>query len=118
MNSDGPTLPFAYLTAAFDALSDHVDVVLGPSDDGGYYLIGLKQPAPRLLRDVPMSTPHVAADTLAVAQAENLSVALLPVWYDVDDVASLRRLREELDRAPAQVAPHTRSFLQHSPLPL
>ncbi len=118
MNSDGPTLPLDHLSAAFEALSDHTDVVLGPSDDGGYYLIGLKQRAPRLLREVPMSTAHVAADTLALAKEENLQVALLPTWYDVDDVESLRRLRNELAATPVHVAPHTRSFLCATPMPL
>ena len=118
MNSDGPTLPVDHLTAAFEGLSDQADVVLGPSDDGGYYLIGLKQPAPRLLRDVQMSTRHVTADTLALAEAEGLRVKLLPVWYDVDDVASLRRLNAELTTAPAHVAPHTRSLLRSMSMPL
>jgi rSAM/selenodomain-associated transferase 1 len=118
MNSDGPTLPVDCLVEAFDTLSDHIDVVLGPSDDGGYYLIGLKQPAPRLLREVQMSTPHVTADTLALAEAEGLRVKLLPVWYDVDDVASLRRLSEELAAAPEHIAPHTRSFLRATSMPL
>jgi rSAM/selenodomain-associated transferase 1 len=118
MNSDGPTLPVEHLVEAFEGLSNHADVVLGPSDDGGYYLIGLKKPAPRLLRDVQMSTPRVAADTLALAEAEGLRVKLLPVWYDVDDVAALRRLNDELATAPAHVAPHTRSFLRDTPLPL
>jgi uncharacterized protein len=111
MNSDGPTQPIENLQRAFEALSDHADVVLGPSDDGGYYLIGLKQPAPRLLREVRMSTPDVLTDTLALAQAEKLRVALLPQWYDVDDVASLQQLIAELQAAPPEVAPHTRSFL-------
>lgn len=118
MNSDGPTLPVEHLIGAFDALSDHTDVVLGPSDDGGYYLIGLKKPAPRLLREVRMSTPHVTADTLALADAEGLRVKLLPAWYDVDDVEALERLSTELAAAPAHVAPHTRSFLRATPMPL
>ena len=118
MNSDGPTLPLEYLVRAFDALADHVDVTLGPSDDGGYYLIGLKKPAPRLLREVQMSTPRVTADTLALADAEGLRVKLLPAWYDVDDIDSLRHLRAELAAAPAHVAPHTRSFLLNTPMPL
>jgi glycosyltransferase A (GT-A) superfamily protein (DUF2064 family) len=50
MNSDGPTLPAEYLADAFRALEDGADVTLGPSEDGGYYLIGLRRPAPRLLR--------------------------------------------------------------------
>ena len=64
------------------------DVVLGPCEDGGYYLIGLKQPAPRLLREVRMSTDRVFADTLALAAEEGLQVEVLPEWYDVDDVIS------------------------------
>ncbi len=116
MNSDGPTLPLAHLKAAFVALADHVDVVLGPSEDGGYYLIGMKRPIPRLLRDVPMSTSHVMADTLALAEAEGLCVKLLLPWYDVDDAESLRRLKAELTTAPAHVAPHTRSFLRTTSL--
>jgi len=111
MNSDGPTLPAAHLTTAFELLRDGADVVFGPAEDGGYYLIGLKRPAPRLLRQVRMSTPTVLADTLALAAAEGLKVALLPMWYDVDDVASLARLRRELARADADIAPATRAFL-------
>jgi hypothetical protein len=109
MDSDSPTLPAANLQTAFTAL-DEVDVVLGPCDDGGYYLIGLKQPAPRLLREVQMSTPRVVADTLALASEEGLRVKLLPTWYDIDDVSTLNRLMAELAHAPALVAPHTRAF--------
>ena len=111
MNSDGPTLPADHLVQAFAALADHADVVLGPSDDGGYYLIGLKKSAQRLLREVRMSTPHVTADTLAIAREENLRVALLPPWYDVDDADALRQMAAELQLAPLEVAQHTRSFL-------
>ena len=112
MNSDGPTLPPAHLTAAFDRLAGGADVVLGPCDDGGYYLIGVKRPVPRLLREVRMSTPNVTADTLKLAAEEGLSVALLPVWYDVDDAATMLRLADELAKAPAEVARHTRAFLK------
>jgi rSAM/selenodomain-associated transferase 1 len=110
MNSDGPTLPVDYLTAAFEALAGEADVVLGPSDDGGYYLIGLKRPAPRLLREVRMSTPTVTADTLALAKEEGLRVELLPTWYDVDDAEALTRLGIELAQISPNVARHTRSF--------
>jgi rSAM/selenodomain-associated transferase 1 len=112
MNSDGPTLPLACLSAAFEYLAGDADVVLGPADDGGYYLIGLKRPAPRLLREVRMSTPHVVADTLALAAQEGLRVALLPAWYDVDDAESLARLQAEMAGAADGVAPHTRTFLR------
>jgi rSAM/selenodomain-associated transferase 1 len=112
VNSDGPTLPLAYLTGAFEELGRETDVVLGPSDDGGYYLIGLKRPAPRLLREVRMSTPHVTTDTLALAAEEGLRATLLPTWYDVDDARSLARLKAELATAPPEVAPHTQAFLR------
>jgi rSAM/selenodomain-associated transferase 1 len=112
MNSDGPTLPPPYLEGAFGALNGEADVVLGPSHDGGYYLIGLKHPAPRLLREVRMSTPHVTTDTLTLAAEEGLKVTLLPTWYDVDDAQSLARLKAELATALPEVAPHTRAFLR------
>lgn len=113
MNSDGPSLPVAHLVEAFAALSNGADVVLGPSDDGGYYLIGVRRPAPRLLREVRMSTPTVLAETLALAAEEGLRVKLLPAWYDVDEAADLARLAGELAVAPQDVAPHTRAFLDH-----
>lgn len=95
MDSDSPTLPSAYLRQAFDNLAD-ADVVLGPTRDGGYYLIGLKQPQPGLLRDVQMSTPRVLADTLALAEANGLTVSLLPTWYDVDTIEELHQLEDEI----------------------
>ncbi|VAW32130.1 hypothetical protein MNBD_CHLOROFLEXI01-2971 [hydrothermal vent metagenome] len=112
MNSDSPSLPAAYLAEAFAQLDDPaVDVVLGPCEDGGYYAIGWKRPFPRLVRDVQMSTNHVLQDTLAIAQEENLRVALLPTWYDVDELAELRRLQREL-RHNSAIAPHTHQFFE------
>jgi hypothetical protein len=110
MDTDSPTLPAAYLAQAF-ALLDTADVVLGLCDDGGYYLIGLTRPAPRLLREVNMSTPRVVEETLALAAAEGLTAALLPTCYDVDTAAELERLRQDLARLPLHRAPHTRQAL-------
>ena len=95
MNSDSPTLPAAYLRQAFDELAN-ADVVLGPTHDGGYYLIGMKQPQPKLLLEVQMSTTHVLSDTLALAEANGLTVSLLPSWYDVDTIDELRQLEGEM----------------------
>jgi rSAM/selenodomain-associated transferase 1 len=113
MNSDGPTLPIENLRQAFKRLIDPDDVVLGPSDDGGYYLIGLRRPAPRLLREVRLSTPTVLIDTMRLAQADNRRVNLLPPWYDVDDQFSLARLIVDLQAREAAVAPQTRSVLKN-----
>jgi rSAM/selenodomain-associated transferase 1 len=110
MDSDSPTLPVEHLVEAFDVLDDF-DLSLGPCEDGGYYLIGLKQPAPRLLVDVQMSTPYVVDETLALAAEEDLSVHMLPEWYDVDDAAELVRLKHELAGLPANIAVHTRAIL-------
>jgi rSAM/selenodomain-associated transferase 1 len=111
MDSDSPTLPSAYVAEAFARLDGPDDVVLGPCDDGGYYLIGLKRPQPRLLRDVQMSTPFVMRDTLALADTLGLKAALLPPWYDVDAAAELERLRVELAASSEDTARHTRSLL-------
>ena len=91
--------------------SDLADVVLGPCEDGGYYLIGLKRPQTRLLREVQMSTPHVLGDTLALAQRDGLRVALLPSWYDVDTVQKLERLRADRAAEDNGAAPYSRAFL-------
>jgi hypothetical protein len=115
MDSDSPTLPLKHLQGAFEALSSEVDVVVGPCEDGGYYLIGFKRPAPRLLRAARMGTSQLTADTLALAQQAGLSVHLLPTWYDIDDASTLSRLRRELQAAPLDVAPHTRRFLGRLP---
>jgi uncharacterized protein len=97
MDSDSPTLPMAYVAGAAATLAaDEADVVVGPSDDGGYYLIGLRAPRPELFADVPWSTADVLAVTLGRARDLGLRVRLLPAWFDVDTEADLRRLREEL----------------------
>jgi rSAM/selenodomain-associated transferase 1 len=115
MDSDSPSLPPDYLVEAFTALGE-ADVSLGACDDGGYYLIGLKKPAPSLFLTVTMSTDHVAADTLdRVAQA-GWRAHLLPVHYDIDYVSDLRRLIEELNCLPDHIAPRTRAFLQTHPI--
>lgn len=116
MSSDSPTLPLAYLLRAFQTLDNGNDVVMGPCDDGGYYLIGLKSPSPRLLREVRMSTHSVITDTLEIAAQEGLRVGLIDAWYDVDEVNSLARLVADLKLLPSSVARHTRAFLKHSGL--
>jgi len=112
MNSDSPTLPLTHLDEAFNRLDDQdTDVVLGPCDDGGYYLIGWKRTRPRLVLEVQMSTDQVLADTLAIAGQEKLIVSLLPPWFDVDDLADLRRIKFDGSESPPG-AIHTKRFLR------
>jgi hypothetical protein len=110
MDSDSPTLPVSRLVESFETL-DRADISLGPCDDGGYYLIGLKQPAPPLFLNVTMSTERVTADTLAQAEQSGLRVALLPGCYDIDYASDLKRLMDELPHLPDTAASHTRAFL-------
>ena len=96
VGTDTPTLPTAYLGEAAAALRrGAADVVLGPSEDGGYYLIGLGAPAPDLFVNVPWSTATVYEETLARARAAGRRVSILPSWLDVDRIADLARLRDE-----------------------
>jgi rSAM/selenodomain-associated transferase 1 len=118
LNSDSPTLPTALLVEAARALAAPGErVVLGPADDGGYYLLAMKAPHAALFRDIDWSTERVASQTSARAAALGLERVTLPTWYDVDDAASLQALLDELDGAgrPAGfAAPATARWLaQH-----
>jgi rSAM/selenodomain-associated transferase 1 len=94
VDADSPTLPTAYLRRACATLLDGAaDVVVGPCEDGGYYLIGLRMPAPALFAAMPWSTPAVTAETLARGRRLGLRLALLPGWFDVDRGEDLARLR-------------------------
>ncbi|MGH7253538.1 MAG: TIGR04282 family arsenosugar biosynthesis glycosyltransferase [Nitrospiraceae bacterium] len=94
VGTDLPSLPGACYTQAFSLLADH-DLVLGPSLDGGYYLIGLRRPVPELFVDIPWSTDRVFALTRAKTEAQGLKTGLLPTWRDVDTIEDLMALIQE-----------------------
>jgi rSAM/selenodomain-associated transferase 1 len=97
LNSDSPTLPTAMLVRAAEALAAPGDrVVLGPADDGGYYIIGMKSEHAGLFSDIAWSTATVAAQTRERAASLGLELVALDTWYDVDDHAALQRLLREL----------------------
>jgi len=97
LDADSPTLPMAWVAEGVATLaSGDADVVLGPSEDGGYWSVGLRAPCPALFTDVPWSTERVLSTTLARARALGLRVRLLPRWFDVDTEADLRRLCDEI----------------------
>ena len=97
IDSDSPTLPTGALAAAAAELARPGDrVVVGPADDGGYYLVGLKSAHRRLFEEIEWSTGRVLAQTIERAHECGLEVGLLPAWYDVDDAATLARLCAEL----------------------
>ena len=97
VDSDSPTLPMAYVAEAATVLSGaKCDVVLGPCEDGGYYLVGLRSPQTAIFEGIPWSTDGVFAMTLDKARARDLSVHVLPQWFDVDTEADLRRLHVDM----------------------
>jgi uncharacterized protein len=94
IGTDCPGLRATHLNQAFTLLETN-DLVLGPATDGGYYLLGLRQPHPELFQNKTWSTSSVLADTLADAGRLGLQVALLPTLRDVDDAADLAAWRAE-----------------------
>lgn len=115
IDSDSPTVPAKNFSKAIAALKMHGDcVVLGPCDDGGYYLIGVKKPHRELFDQIEWSTERVFDQTIRRAQEIGLEIKLLPPGYDVDDAASLRRLCNEVlyDNICTDIALNTRKFLR------
>jgi uncharacterized protein len=114
--SDLPTLPAEIFHQALALLNTpETDVVLGPSEDGGYYLIGLRTLYPAVFDDMIWSTPQVFADTVRRAERLGLSVALLPRWYDIDAPADLIRLRDTVMQDPTGSLRHTHCFFAAHP---
>lgn len=113
LGSDHPTLPLAVVEEAFARVEAGAPVVIGPSLDGGYYLIALAPAAvrPELFAGVPWSTSEVLAATLARASEIGLPVDLLPPGEDVDTPEDLARLAERLSALPGGDCPRTRACL-------
>jgi uncharacterized protein len=109
IDTDTPTLPQAFLQEAVDSLRrPGPDVVLGPTEDGGYYLIGVRAAHPALFHGIPWSTAAVREVTLRQAAAAGLKAFCTPAWFDVDTPDDLQRLRATLAGADAG---HTSRFL-------
>jgi rSAM/selenodomain-associated transferase 1 len=112
IDSDTPTLPRPFLQQALDLVADPtVDVVLGPTEDGGYYLIGVRTAPPEIFEGIAWSTPRVLAETLQRAAAAGLRTACLAPWFDVDTPEDLGRLRDSLPHLGEAAPLHTVRFL-------
>jgi uncharacterized protein len=109
-NSDSPHLPASVLGSAFEALTGH-DVVVGPTHDGGYYLVGAKAAHPALFDGDGMGTKSALEALLARARGLQLSVGFTDPFYDIDVEDDLTRLAAELRLAPAR-APRTAAWLK------
>ncbi|MDE2889106.1 MAG: TIGR04282 family arsenosugar biosynthesis glycosyltransferase [Gemmatimonadota bacterium] len=114
IGTDVPSLPPCHVNRAFELLQGH-DIVLGPSTDGGYYLVGLARPQREIFQDIAWSTERVFDQTLERARSLGLTVGLLPSWYDVDTPAQLDHLVEDtrahLQAGMTDPIPHTRACL-------
>lgn len=112
VDSDTPTLPSAFLQQAVSCLSEPgPDVVVGPTEDGGYYLIGVRVAHRELFDDVPWSTASVLEVTRRRAATSGLRTAYLPSWFDVDTPDDLERLRTTLHASHETIACATRRLL-------
>jgi len=117
IDSDSPTVSTECYTQAAKLLSIQNDrIVLGPADDGGYYLLGMKKNHRRLFDEIDWSSERVLDQTVQRAAELKVAVELLPICYDVDDRTTLRRVCDELlrdnSKSTIDIAPATRAFLR------
>ncbi|MBI4715383.1 MAG: TIGR04282 family arsenosugar biosynthesis glycosyltransferase [Nitrospirae bacterium] len=115
IGTDAPTLPPEFVMEGFATLSGEGNrVVIGPSLDGGYYLIGIAGEVPPIFSGIPWSTPRVLGMSLERLDSLKIPYALLPFWYDVDtpdDFRFLQRHLRYLTRRDPKVARHTEQFM-------
>jgi len=96
LDSDTPNLPIDHIREGLLRL-DEVDVVLGPCEDGGYYLIGMRAFIPEIFSGIPWSTALVTELTMKKVRELGLTISILPVWYDVDTEKDLKQLIRDIE---------------------
>ena len=111
IGADAPTLPPERVEVAFARLAAGAPAVVAPAVDGGYVLLGLREPSWALFREVPWGTDAVWETTRRRAGAAGLAIEVLDPWFDVDDAAALERLRRDLLRGNSGRTPATRRFI-------
>ena len=111
IGSDSPSLPYKFINKSFHLL-DLNDIVIGPSNDGGYYLIGMKSPCNNIFKGIKWSTKNVFNETMVILRKLSKSAAILDKWFDVDDIESLNYLKSSLKSEPhLNIARKTRSII-------
>ena len=119
IGTDIPTLPLHHLQEAFTGLEEH-PVVLGPSLDGGYYLLGLQSMIPEIFSDIDWGTDRVLRQTVNRLSDEEIQAIILPLWYDVDTLEDLDFLVAHLDLirnyTEERLPEHTVEFLEREEL--
>jgi hypothetical protein len=115
IGTDSPTLPSEYIKVAIKILQEKLtDAVIGETEDGGFYLVGLNQPNQQIFQNVRWSSPETFLQTVRNIKQLNLHFTTLPVWYDVDTPEDLRRLKTEIENnaRAGEIAPETASWLE------
>jgi len=110
VGSDIPLLTADHFDEARETLAATDGVVLGPADDGGYYLIGMRRVYAELFEGVAWGTSRVLTDTLRVANRAGIKARLIRPAYDVDTIEDLQRLEDDLRNASPELAPHVRAW--------
>jgi rSAM/selenodomain-associated transferase 1 len=111
IGADSPTLPGEYVFDAFECFETDDDVVVGPAEDGGYYLVGMRKLHRRIFEDIPWGAAGVLDATIERAREAELNLVLLPEWRDVDTPEDFERLKRELGEN-REAAKFTRRFLK------
>jgi uncharacterized protein len=111
IGADSPTLPGEYVFDAFECFETDDDVVIGPTEDGGYYLVGMRKLHRRIFEDIPWGARGALEATIERAREAGLNLVLLSEWRDVDTPEDFERLKHELDENEG-VAKFTRRFLK------
>ncbi|NOY41713.1 MAG: glycosyltransferase [Planctomycetes bacterium] len=109
LGTDSPNVPVEYVQQALIELRNH-DVVLGPTEDGGYWLVGVSTDVPEIFTDIPWSTPNVWQATLEALRSRGRAYTTVPTWYDIDENDDLQRLIADLQ---ADDDPELRTLLRN-----
>lgn len=111
IGTDSPTFPKELIVEAFENLSEN-DAVLGATTDGGFYLIGLRRLKKESFENIEWSSPRAFEQTARNTEKADLTLSLLPIWFDVDTPEDLKRLKNDLTKNP-NIAPATFEFMQN-----
>jgi hypothetical protein len=115
VGSDIPLLSRAHVEGARDTLRSNGGIVLGPADDGGYYLIGMTKVHDGVFEHIEWGTDTVLTDTLRAAEQRGIEARLVGSLYDIDTIEDVRRLERDLESLPSDIAPHVRRWLLDAP---
>ena len=110
IGSDSPSLPASFIEEAFRKLNKS-DLVLGPTLDGGYYLIGLKKPCFDIFKGIQWSSNQVLKNTVKNAKKLGKRISILKSWYDIDEPQDIAHLKQDLKKR-RDIAKWTRRFLK------